>query len=309
MAGGRIMLKDAVDTYLAVRRAGGFKLQNDELYLISFAQFATTQGDTHVVAQTAIAWAGLARSESQRATRLKVVIRFARFSRATDRRHELPPPGVFNPQRQRPVPYLFRDEEVQALMAHAAQLGPAGSLRPHVYRTLIGLLAATGLRISEALELCFQDVTADGLVIRETKFRKSRLVPLHPTTRAALEAYMVRRAQLATDHEHLFVSLWGRPLTRTTIYPTFRRLLAAAGLPRTPGRSQPRLIDFRHTFASNVLLTSPEGRDHIGRHILALTTYLGHAHVGCTFWYLESSPQLMGDIAQACEHFVEENTP
>ena len=107
MAGGRIVLKDAVDTYLAVRRAGGFKLQNDELYLTSFAGFATAQGDTHVVAKTAIAWAGLSRSESHRATRLKAVSRFARFSRATDRRHEVPPQGVFNPQRQRPVPYLY----------------------------------------------------------------------------------------------------------------------------------------------------------------------------------------------------------
>jgi integrase/recombinase XerD len=143
--------------------------------LSSFARFASAQGETHVVAQTAMTWAGLARSESQRATRLKAVIRFARFSRAADARHELPPQGVFRPQRHRPVPYLFRPEEIQALMAHAAQLGPAGSLRPQMYSTLIGLLAATGLRISEALGLCFRNITPDGLVMRETKFRKSRL--------------------------------------------------------------------------------------------------------------------------------------
>ena len=131
------MLKDAVETYLAVRRAGGFKLKDDALYLNSFARFAIAQGDTHVVMRTAIAWARQACSEPQRATRLKTIIRFARFSRATDRRHELPPYGVFNPQRPRPIPYLFRHDEVQALMAHAAQLGPVGSLRPHVYSTLI----------------------------------------------------------------------------------------------------------------------------------------------------------------------------
>jgi integrase/recombinase XerD len=303
------MLKDAVDTYLAVRRAGGFKLQDDELYLNSFVRFATARGDTHVVTKTAIAWARQSRSEPQRATRLKTIIRFARFSRATDRRHELPPHGVFNPQRQRPVPYLFSEQEIQTLMAHAAQLGPAGSLRPSVYSTLIGLLAATGLRISEALGLCFQDITPDGLVIRETKFRKSRLVALHPTTRVALEDYLVKRTQLATDDEHLFVSLRRRRLSRTTVYPTFRQLFTAAGLPCTPDRSKPRLIDFRHTFASNVLLTSPDRRDHIGRHMLALSTYLGHAHVSCTYWYFESTPQLMDDISQACERFVEENTP
>jgi integrase/recombinase XerD len=254
MAGSTIMLKDAVDTYLAVRRASGYKLQDDDFYLNSFAQFATAQGDTHVVTQTAIAWARQARSEPQRATRLKIVIRFARFSRTTDPRHELPPLDVFNPQRQRPIPYLFSDGEVQALMTHAAQLGPAGSLRPHVYRTLIGLLAATGLRISEALGLGFQDITPDGLVIRETKFRQNRLVTLHPTTRAALEDYLVKRTQFVTDDDHLFVSLRRRRLSRTAVYPIFRRLFAAAGLPRTPARSQPRLIDLRHTFASNAAI-------------------------------------------------------
>jgi integrase len=138
---------------------------------------------------------------------------------------------------------------------------------------------------------------------------KIDLVPLHPTTRAALEAYLVKRTQLATADEHVFVSLRRRPLSRTTVYPTFTRLLAAAGVPCTSGRSKPRLIDLRHTFATNVLLASPASRDHIGRHMLALTTYLGHAHVSSTYWYLESSPQLMGDIAQACERFIEENTP
>ncbi len=302
------MLTEAVETYLAMRRAGGFTLADDALYLASFARFATAQGDTHVVAQTAIAWAGQARSEPQRATRLKAVRRFALFSHATDRRHELPPQGVFNPHRQRPIPYLFRPEEIQALMTQATQLGPAGSLRPYLYSTLIGLLASTGLRISEALSLCVHDVTPDGLLIRETKFHKSRLVPLHPTTRTALEAYLGQRTRYPSDHAHLFISLRRRPLQRMAVYPTFARLAAAAGLPRTPGGAPPRLIDFRHTFASNVLLMSPKGRDHIGRHILALTTYLGHAHVGSTYWYLESSPQLMHDIAQACERLIKEKT-
>ncbi|MGE3537300.1 MAG: tyrosine-type recombinase/integrase [Candidatus Tectimicrobiota bacterium] len=303
------MLKEAVETYLAIRRATGFKLQDDAWYLASFAQLASAQGETHIVAQTAITWAGLARSESQRAVRLQAVIRFARFSRATDTRHELPPQGVFSPRRQRSVPYLFSQEEIQALMSHAAQLGPPGSFRPQMYSTLIGLLAATGMRISEALGVCFRDITPDGLVIRETKFRKSRLVPLHSTTRAALEACVTQRTQLATDDEQVFVSLRRRPLSRTTVYPTFTRLLAATGVPRTSGHSKPRLIDLRHTFATNVLLASPESRDHIGRHMLALTTYLGHAHVSSTYWYLESTPQLMGDIIQACERFIEENTP
>jgi len=303
------MLKEAIATYLAVRRAGGFKLEDDELYLYSFARFADAQGDTHVVAQTAIAWAGQACSEAQRAQHLKAVIRFAHFSRATDSRHEIPPQGVFCARRRRPAPYLFNDETVQALMLQAEQLGPAGSLRPLMYSTLIGLLAATGLRISEALNLRFQDVTPDGLVVRNTKFRKSRLVPLHPTTRAALDRYLLKRGQLAGTDDHLFVSRRRHPLSRQAVYPTFHQLLTAASLPHQPGLPRPRLIDFRHSFASNALVTCPDDRDHIGRHALALMTYLGHAQPSSTFWYLERTPQLMGNIAQTCEQWVEENTP
>ena len=309
MAGSRVMLNDAIDSYLAVRRAGGFKLKDDENYLYSFSRFAQDRGDTHVVERTAIAWAEQASSEPQRANRLKAVIRFARFSRAVDTRHEIPPQGIFCAHRRRPTPYLYTAGDVQVLMNHAAKLGPPGSLRPHTYSTLIGLLAATGLRISEALGLHIKDLTAEGLVIRETKFRKSRLITLHKTTRVALEKYLVNRAQVAAFDDYLFISCRLRALSRRGVYKTFNQLLNAAGLPRQAGQPRPRLIDFRHTFASNALLTCPQGRDAIDRHMLALMTYLGHAHPSSTFWYLESSPQLVGGIAQACEQWVEENMP
>lgn len=302
------MLKNAVDTYLAVRRAAGFKLEDDAFYLYHFARFASAHGDTHVASQTAIAWAGQARSESQRATRLKIVIRFARFSRAADHNHEIPPDGVFCFQRRRPTPYLYTEAEIQALMAATAQLSPAGSFRPLMYRTLIGLLASTGLRISEALGLRFKDIMADGLLIHQTKFGKSRIVPLHPTTRVALDEYLVERGKLVAFDDHLFISMRRRRMCREAIYRTFRELLAAAGLPRQPDRPRPRLIDFRHSFASNALVAGPDRRNHVGRHTLALMTYLGHASPRSTFWYLESSPALMDDIVRVCEQFIEENT-
>ena len=197
MAGGGVMLIQAVETYLAVRRAADFKLDAVERYLRSFAQFATAQGDTHVVTHTAIAWAEQGASEPQRHNRLSVVVRFARFSHAEDPRHEVPPGRLFYGQRRRRAPYLFREEDLQALLAQAARLGPPDSLRPQTYRTLLGLLAVTGLRISEALALRFKDVTPDGLVIRETKFRKSRLVPLHATATSALQGYLAKRCELA----------------------------------------------------------------------------------------------------------------
>ncbi len=248
-------------------------------------------------------------SEPQRHNRLSVVLRFARFSHAEDPRHEVPPARLFYGQRRQRAPYLFREEDLQALLAQAARLGPPDSLRPHTYSTLLGLLAVTGLRISEALALRFKDVTPDGLVIRETKFRKSRLVPLHETTTSALQGYLAKRCELALDEDHVFVSGRRRPLSYFTVVDTFHRLLAAASIPRDPERPRPRLMDLRHTFASRALETCPDGRDNIGRHMLALTTYMGHARVKSTYWYLSSTPQLLGNIARACEAFFkEENT-
>ena len=303
------MLNDALDTYLAVRRAAGFDLVDDERNLRSFVRFASAQSDNYVVADTAIAWARQANAEPQRGNRLKKVIRFARFSHAADARHEVPPQGVFCAQRKRPTPYLYTEEEIERLMAQTASLGPPSSQRVETYRTLIGLLAATGMRIGEAIGLCFHDVTADGLLIRETKFHKSRMLPLHPSTQAALEQYIRRRRQFMATDDHVFVSSRHRPLTHDAIYPTFIKLLTAAGLPRLPGQPRPRLIDFRHTFASNALLACPTSRDHVGNHTLALMTYLGHAHPRSTYWYFESSPALMNDIVQLCEQFIEENKP
>jgi integrase/recombinase XerD len=297
------MLMSAVDTYLAVRRAAGYKLRDVEQYLRDFAHFATTGGDSHVVAQTAIRWATRSPSEAQRAERLSVVIRFARFAHAEDPRHEIPPERLFCSRHRRRVPYIFTAEEIQTLIAQAAQLGPPDSLRPHLYRTLFGLLAVTGLRISEALALRLKDITPDGLVVRETKFHKSRLLPVHETTTAALERYVAQRCQLVLDDDHLFVSTRRRPLCAKAARETFYQLLAIAGIPRAPGRPRPRLMDLRHTFATTVLAACPDDREHIRRHMLALSTYLGHAGIASTFWYLERTPQLMGDIAQRCEAF------
>jgi integrase/recombinase XerD len=298
------MLMQAVDAYLAIRRAAGFALTSIEGYLRQFACFADTRGETHVVTSTAIAWATLAPSEAQRAYRLQIVIRFARFMHAEDPRHDIPPVGVFRGHRPRPTPYIFSEEEIRQLLVYAGGLGPPDSLRPQTYQTLFGLLAVTGMRVSEVRHLHLQDVTADGLRIRATKFQKSRLLPLHATTQTALHQYLAQRRQVAGLDPHLFVTTRGGPLSRTVVTQTFHHVLSAAGIPCTPGRRRPRLIDLRHTFAVRALEASPETRDAIGRHTLALTTYMGHTCVASTYWYLESTPQLMADIARSCEAFL-----
>jgi integrase/recombinase XerD len=298
------MLMSAVDTYLAVRRTAGFELRLVEYYLRGFARFASAHGDTHVAAQTAIDWATIGASEADRYRRLTIVIRFARFMHAEDPRHEIPPADVFSGRRQRPIPYIFSDQEIQRVIACARQLGPTGSLRPHTYSTLFGLLAVTGMRTSEVRALQLGDITPDGLVIRESKFKKSRLVPLHQTTWEALNRYLNRRRRVAGDDPHLFVSCRGGKLSPTVVAETFHDVLQAAPIPDKPSGRRPRLMDLRHSFAVKALTLCPDDRDQVGQPMLALSTYLGHSKVESTFWYLESVPQLMANIARRCEAFV-----
>jgi integrase len=293
-----------VDRYLSVRRALGYRLENTEGHLRSFARFAADRGESHVGSQTAIAWAQQGPSQGQRDRRLKAVIRLGRFLRAEDERPELPPEGVFCGRRHRPVPFIFAEEEIRLLLQEAGRLGPPGSLRPHTYQTLFGLLAVTGMRIGEALALRTEDCTRDGLVIRETKFQKDRLLPLHETSAAALLRYRARREAFGGDDPHVFVSLHRKKLSYASVIRTFHLLCAAAGIQQQAGGPQLRLHDLRHTFAVRCLEACPDDREHVARHMLALTTYMGHACISSTYWYLESTPQLMADVARRCESFA-----
>ena len=200
--------------------------------------------------------------------------------------------------------------QVQRIVQQANQLGPLDSLRPYTYSTLFGLLAATGLRISEGLALRISDITPDGLLIRETKFRKSRLVCLHDSVTVALNRYLSRRAKVIGNDDHIFVShRGGHRLHYDVAAETFRFVLDAAGITNKPGMPRPHLHDLRHRFAVKSLLACPDSRCKVTRHMLALTTYMGHAHVSSTYWYLDSTPQLMSDIASALETLLKGNEP
>jgi len=299
------MLIPAVRSYLTLRRALGFKLKDASYQLQSFARFAGERGEQFIRTATAIEWAGFGVSPSQRARRLGVIIRFARYLHAEDERHEIPPDGVYGSQtRPRRTPFILSPEQIQRLLVAASSLRPRGSLRPDTYRTLFALLACTGLRVSEAIRLTFADLTPDGLLIRQSKFRKSRLAPLHDTAQAGLERYLARRLLLPGDGDHLFVCEHGRPLHYTAVAQAFHTSLRRAGLYSDSRHFRPSLHSLRHTFAVRALETCPEGRDQIGRHTVALSSYLGHYKVTATYWYLEATPSLLGDIADACEHFV-----
>jgi integrase len=179
-------------------------------------------------------------------------------------------------------------------------------LQPHAYATLIGLVAVTGLRIAEALGLQFSDVTPEGLLIRKTKFQKTRLVPLHETTTVALDRYLTRRRE--HGGERVFVAEDGRPLRYRDVYPTFQKLAKAAKVYGSRGH-RPRWHELRHTFAVRALEASPKGRQQVGQHLLALATYMGHVNIEATYWYLEATPELLRDIARAAETFIQGGQP
>jgi len=299
------MLMKKVDDYLALRRAAGYALEVPEYHLRNFARFAAQRGETLTCTPTIIEWASQAPSLNQREHRLQVVLRFARHLQAEDPRHEVPPRAVFRRRRTRPAPYIWTPQEATLLFQAAARLEPHDSLRTHMYTTLFALLYVTGLRISEALALEFDDFNSATLLVRKTKFKKNRCIPLHQTAVAGLQSYLERRRRVTTEHKLLFISVRGRPLDNSSVGWVFRRLLKSIGL--SPGRQgrRPRIHDFRHAFATRALETCPEGRDNIGRHMLALSTYLGHTHISDTYWYLEATPTLMRDIANSCEAFIQ----
>jgi len=298
----------AVESYLAVRRAAGFTLSNTEYLLRSFSAFAADKKQTHIRTATTIDWACLARSVAQRHTRYQTICHFAQYLRVEDPRHESPPPNHFGYRKTRRVPYIYSRGEIDSLVLAATRLPASGSLWPKTYAALISLLAATGLRISEALHLLVSDITPNGLLIRRTKFQKTRLVPLHDTAVTGLGHYLMHRQEARCGGEHVFVSKEGQPLVYWKVHGVFRTLLKSAGLKPCGGR-WPRIHELRHTFAVRALESSPTGRQRIGQHMLALATYLGHVNINATYWYLETTPELLREIALVTESFLQGGRP
>ena len=300
------MLSVAVQDYMALRHAAGFRCVDTQELLQSYASFAMARGDEYIRVATAVAWAMLGASPQRRHRRLRTVGLFAEHLRAEDPRHDAMPRDMFPSKVQRYPPRIFSVAEIERILRLADTLKPRGSIRPLTYRTLFGLLFVSGMRISEALRLRFEDVSDSGVIVRQTKFRKSRWLPLHASTLAALEQYLAIRRELATDDDHLFVSQQRRlPLHRGTVLVTFQTLCAKAGITGAGGARKPRLHDLRHSFAAQALARCGTNRDQVDQHMLALSTYLGHSSVQSTYWYLEQTPELLRDIATACENQFE----
>jgi integrase len=294
------MLIVHVERYLSLRQTLGFTLRNVSRNLRAFARFAADRGDTHIRAATAMAWATEAPSPSACHVRLRNVVNLARFLHAEDPLHEVPS-NPFQAAKHRPLPYIYTPEEIARLIGAAQRLRETYPLRRQGYATLIGLIASTGLRVSEALDLRLSDILPEGVLqIRRAKFGKSRLVPLHPTAATALSRYLEARRQRVVTDDHLFLSAGDRRIGSSMVEYTFRRLRQLADIAPTRTRP-PRIHDLRHTLATRALAQCPTDREAVARHFVALATYLGHTDITHTYWYLEATPELMTGLADAAE--------
>lgn len=296
-------LGEALETYLAVRRGLGTKLVQPARDLHHFVEFADDHGAEVITIDLALRWAtapGRATLPT-RASRLGNVRRFAAWLSATDPRTEVPPHGLLPGRYRRRSPYIYSDEEVRNIVREADRLRSPMGLRRHTYATLFGLLATTGLRLSEALALDRDDVDlrAGVLTVRRSKFGKSRFVPLHESTRRALQRYAHKRDLLVSrfTSSAFLVAEPGSRVTQCSARYNFVVVSRAIGL-RPPAKGHhhghgPRLHDMRHRLAARTLVRwYREGRD-VERELPKLSTYLGHAHVADTYWYIEAVPELL----------------
>jgi integrase len=294
-----------ISDYLAMRRALGFKLDKEGRLLRDFAAFAESAGASTVTTGLAVRWAVLPQGASPvwAAQRLSMVRGFARYLQAVDPAAQVPPADLLPARTRRVTPCIYSDAEVAALMTAARTL--RNPLKAATFETLIGLLAVTGMRGSEAMALDRGDLdaTAGLLTVRATKFRKSRQLPLHQTTVRALRDYQAVRDQLcpASVTASLLASTTGARLCQATVQPAFRRLLRQAGIGQ--GAPQPRatIHGLRHTFAVKTLLGWYRDGQDVQARMPALSTYLGHAGPAATYWYLTATPELLALAAGRLE--------
>ncbi len=292
-----------VEDYLRLRRALGFKLEREGQLLARFVSYVEAGGSATLTSEIAIKWAQqpIIAQSNQWAKRLGVARKFAAYLHTIEPATEVPPPKVFAVRRHRPTPYLWSESDITRLLEGARVLHP--SLRAATCEALFGLLAASGMRVGEAITLQRDDVDLSGgvITIREAKLDRSRLVPLHASAIEALRRYAAVRDRLCPRPRStaFFLSSVGTKLDRSRLGKTFRRITVAIGL-RT-ATVHPRIHDLRHSFAVRTLMAWQQSGVSIDAHIGVLSTYLGHVSPAGTYWYLSASPELMQLAAERLE--------
>jgi len=303
--GGVNSIQLSVDEYLSLRRHLGFKLKDAGHLLPAFAAYMEQAGALTVTSELALTWVKqpAGRSVGWWQNRLSTIREFARYMHGIDPKHEIPARGVLPSGHQRVVPYIYTEAEILGLMSAARGLVP--DLRAATYTTLIGLLVTAGMRAGEVIRLNRSDIDWDEgiLTIHGTKFNKTRELVLHPTTVDALRHYEDRRGESWPRPltSAFFVSGHGARLGYRTLNKTFRQLVTYVGLHTESGARRPRLHDLRHTFAVNTLADWYRSGLEINSKMHLLSTYLGHINPANTYWYLSTTPHLLGLATQRLE--------
>ena len=301
-----------VEKYLSNRRSLGFALANDEIMLRKFAEYADRGQHEHLTVELATEWARCSKVQSPItwARRIEILRGFALYLRRVDSDTEVPPTDLFGPSHRRLVPHVYTEAEVLDLLEASKLLTPRDGLRPATCRTIFGLLASTGLRISEAINLRRPDFDSKLHVLRikEAKFHKERLVCLHSTVIEALQAYEKLRDDVvprpATDHFFLLDN--GKSANGRQINYALRWLCHKMGWTPRGDHKHHRLHDFRHTFIVRNVLRAYENGIDADHAVLALSAYVGHARVTDTYWYFTGIPELMGVAAERFRVYAQE---
>jgi integrase/recombinase XerD len=297
MTAGRRPLRDALEDYLALRRALGFQLKAAGRMLGQFVSWLEDRGTTAITTADALEWATLppGAAQSWQSIRLSMVRGFAAYLHGTDPSVQVPPPGLIRRGNDRATPYIYSEAEISAVIAAAGTLRP--EFRAATYQALVSLLRASGARIGEALAFDRGDFDPGQgmLTVRDAKFGKTRLIPLHPTATTALTRYSALR-----DEHHprppnpaLFVSTAGTRVRHSNVSLTFGKLTAQAGLARRSASCRPRIHDVRHAYVVHTVLGWYRDGADVAAMMPRLSTYLGHNDPKHTFWYLSAAPELM----------------
>jgi integrase/recombinase XerD len=296
-----------LEDYLKLRRHLGFQLRLSGRLLRKFVSFAEQEKASFITTDLALRWATqpIHCQPALWANRLGMVRRFAQYQSGSDARTEVPPPGLLPHRFQRRAPYLYCDREIRRLIEAARELDSPKALRGATAATLFGLLAATGMRVGEVVGLNREDIDLPQalLTVRHAKGNQSRLVPLHASTATVLRRYEHFRNQICPHPQspRFFVSEQGTRLTAGTIRYWFIRVSHRIGLRQPTDRHGPRLHDLRHRFAIRTLLRWYRTDRDVEAQLPELTTYLGHAHVADTYWYLSATPELLQLAARRWE--------
>lgn len=302
-------LRDALADYLSIRRAMGYKLERAGKLLGQFVDYLDDAEIATVTVEHALAWSMLPADASVNwwAHRLSVVRGFASYLSTVDPATQVPPTDLLPCQHKRAIPYLYSDDDLAALLAATDMLSTP--LRTATYRTLLGLLSVTGMRIGEAIRLDRSDVDQRSglLVVRSTKFGKDRQIPLHPTTMQELTGYLSRRDRFCPhpDTTAVFISTAGTRLRYCNVNWTFLKLVDRARLTPRSASCRPRIHDLRHTFAVNTVLDGYRAGADVHARLPLLSTYLGHVHPANTYWYLSAAPELLALAGQRLDDYVQ----